>query len=110
MNGYGTEHEYDEQMWNLDNSDIVRCDHVDCDHDCGHDCMCSPWYCGCSALPGGVHDCRQCGLPQTHCTCADDMEEMDYEECEHGLAAWLCEGSNHYPMDQEKNELVQGTK
>lgn len=25
---------------------------------CEHDsyCYCSPWYCGCSALPGGRHD------------------------------------------------------
>lgn len=93
MIGYGTEHEYDEQMWIFDNRI----------EDCGHDCMCSPWYCGCSALPGGVHDCTACGLPQTHCTCVEDLKEMDYEECEHGLAAWLCDGPNHYPMEHQED-------
>ena len=25
--------------------------------------------------------------------------DPDYEECEHGLAAWLCVGPGHYPAD-----------
>ena len=39
---------------------------------------------------GGIKECIYCG---------ETWEEIPYEECEHGLSAWLCEGPSHYPME-----------
>lgn len=52
----------------------------------------------------GVPQSARCGYPVVPGTpwCQGhemaDEDEMD-EMCEHGMAAWLCAGPSHYPMD-----------